>query len=313
MKTSNLSNDLTGKHEKQQKNIIYKKNSQVNTSTNTSSSGITSCDESDESIQNVPIRDNSFLSLNTIKYNAKTNILQQQKFSAKTLSNSYLNKNLFQFTTQSNGIRNFSSSPKSLNYNWINKKSYIFSPESTQASLKPRVFYNKTSSSTISTGSLDQISPFPNNILNGSGYSTLKPSNVEHVKLNYLKTYDVIKSNSSSLPLATSSSIISTSSGCSSFNPLMKPVNETRKCYSKTIRPVIKIKRAYFNNSNKRPNVGNDRLIIKNNQKNIIDYENLIRRTNQIISFKKIPQLPSNTRIINNNNVNILRNNINND
>lgn len=50
------------------------------------SSGIHSCDESDESIQNVPIRKDGFLTVNTIKYNAKTNMVQQQKFSAKSLN-----------------------------------------------------------------------------------------------------------------------------------------------------------------------------------------------------------------------------------
>ena len=57
------------------------------------SSGIHSCDddESDESIRNVPIRKDGFLSVNTIKYNAKTNIVQQQKFSAKQLHNARKN------------------------------------------------------------------------------------------------------------------------------------------------------------------------------------------------------------------------------
>ena len=58
---------------------------------NNSSSGIQSCEESDESIQNVPIRTDGFLTVNTIKYNAKTNMVQQHKFSAKSLNSAKKN------------------------------------------------------------------------------------------------------------------------------------------------------------------------------------------------------------------------------
>lgn len=61
------------------------------TNNNTSSSGIQSCDDSDESIQHVPIRTDGFLTVNTIKYNAKTNMVQQHKFSAKSLNSAKRN------------------------------------------------------------------------------------------------------------------------------------------------------------------------------------------------------------------------------
>ncbi len=66
---------------------------EVTVTSSVHSSGIHSCDddESDESIRNVPIRKDGFLNVNTIKYNAKTNIVQQQKFSAKQLHNARKN------------------------------------------------------------------------------------------------------------------------------------------------------------------------------------------------------------------------------
>ena len=79
--------------------------SPISGQTNTSSihsSGIHSCEyndqadldedeELDESIENVPIRKDGFLSVNTIKYNAKTNVVQQQKFSAQALASARKN------------------------------------------------------------------------------------------------------------------------------------------------------------------------------------------------------------------------------
>ena len=200
------------------------------------SSGIQSSfddSNSDISIHNVPIRQDGFLTVNTIKYNAKTNILQQQKFSAKHLQSAKRNNIISE--EDENGSDQASSllnsdpkysqqSPKSQEYyQWINENGV--SDSAASETYSPSSIRNKNSAFNKSTSSTDSAShspPFP--VLNAHVLSGYEGSSLTMVSTRVPKqkrpNHECMSSDGST-----------TSSGCSSYEP------KTMKAAGKVKRP----------------------------------------------------------------------------